>query len=266
MMMSMSRGLAVVILYLALAAMPAAANDVVRDDLQSVFEANGVRGGFAMLDADTGIYTVVNPERVEQRVWPASTFKIINAAIAIDAGAVQGVRDVIPYGGGPQRVESWQKDMTLAEAIAVSSVPIFQEVARRIGLDVYRARLPALGYGNGEVGTSVTDFWLSGPLAISPREQAQVLARFASTGAGFSRRAQQFVRAAIRQDEKDGAALFGKTGWNSDADPATGWFVGWVETTAGIKSFALILDVPDQAAADKREAVAVELLTSLGVW
>jgi len=67
---------------------------------------------------------------------PASTFKIANTIIALETGVVKDENEIIPYGGRP--FKHWEKDMSMREAIALSAVPIYQELARRIGLERYR--------------------------------------------------------------------------------------------------------------------------------
>ena len=106
---------------------------VVRDDLKRVFDEAGVTGTFVLMDIRGDRTYVVDPARAARRIHPASTFKIPNSLIAFDTGAVRDDQEVIPYGGKPQPFKQWEKDMALPEAIRVSNVPIYQEVARRIG-------------------------------------------------------------------------------------------------------------------------------------
>lgn len=111
------------------------------------------------------------------RFLPASTFKIPNSLIELSVGAVRSVDEVLPYKGPSQPfVKAWAKDMGRREAISLSNVPIYQELARRIGLDRMRENIVRMDYGNKEVGASVDSFWLSGPLKISAVEQALFLA------------------------------------------------------------------------------------------
>ena len=69
--------------------------------------------------------------------------------------------------------------MSLHDAIRISNVPVYQELARRIGLDRMSENLALLDYGNEDTGTIVDMFWLQGPLKISALEQAKFLARLA---------------------------------------------------------------------------------------
>jgi hypothetical protein len=95
-------------------------------------------------------------------------------------GAVASVDEVLPYrSNDPPFSAAWEKDMGLRQAMVVSNVPIYQELARRIGLERMRQGVVKLGYGNKQIGTQVDRFWLRGPLAISAVEQTLFLNRLA---------------------------------------------------------------------------------------
>jgi beta-lactamase class D len=135
------------------------------------------------------------PGQHEQRFSPASTFKIPNSLIGLSLGAVSGVDERIPYTGGPNPfMQEWLEPMGLRSAIRVSNVPLYQELARRIGLRRMDEAVHRLGYGNEQIGSDVTTFWLRGPLAIIAVEQTRFLSRLAHQNLPFPRTAQQQVR------------------------------------------------------------------------
>lgn len=236
----------------------------VRDDLAGVFRRAGLRGTFVMYDVTAGRVVMVDRERAQRRLVPASTFKIAHSLIALETGVVRDDRQKVPYGGGPQRVAAWERDMGLRDAVRVSNVPVFQELARRIGPEREREWLRRLGYGNGEVGSVVDRFWLSGPLEISADEQARWLARLARGELPADRGHQATVRDILRLERTGGYALYGKTGWTDATDPGTGWWVGWVERGDRLYCFALNVDVRADGDADKRLPLGRQLLHRLG--
>lgn len=238
---------------------------VVRDDLRALFDQAGVRGTFALMDVRTGRTTVVDRARAERRLIPASTFKIPHALVALESGAVKDENEVIPYGGRPQRFPEWEKDMNLGDAIRASNVPVFQTIARRIGLKREQQWLNRLGYGNREVGAVVDTFWLEGPLEISAVEQTRFLSRFARQKLPASKKNQQLVRDMLKIEEKDGYALYAKTGWAFDVKPSIGWWVGWVERDHRLYTFALNIDVNADSDTSKRVPLARDLLKRLNV-
>jgi len=183
---------------------PLAAASTERADLDAVFAENGVAGTFVLYDVATDHFTLINAERAERRLVPASTFKIANTIIALETGVVKDENEIIPYGGQPQPFKTWEKDMSMREAIALSAVPIYQELARRIGLERYREWLPRLDFGNRQTGTIVDTFWLDGPLEISAVEEARFVARLAQQKLDASIRSQSIARDIIRLESRDG--------------------------------------------------------------
>ncbi|MEH0974409.1 class D beta-lactamase [Micromonospora sp. CPCC 205546] len=235
-----------------------------REDLAGLFRQAGLRGTFVLYDVTAGRVVTVDRERAARRLVPASTFKIPHSLIALETGVVRDEREKVPYGGRPQRVAAWERDMGLRDAVRVSNVPVFQELARRIGPDREREWLRRLGYGNGQVGSAVDRFWLDGPLEISAVEQARWLARLARGELPADRGHQATVRDILRLERTAGYALHGKTGQTDATDPGVGWWVGWVERGDRLYCFALNVDIRADGDADKRLPLGRQLLHRLG--
>jgi beta-lactamase class D len=244
---------------------------VVRADLEAVFEAAGITGTFALLDTGSGELTVVEPEMAAERAAPASTFKIANSLIALDAGAVADVDEVVPFTGGPQPNPEWEHDMSMREALPISAYPIFQELARRVGPEEMAARVEEFGYGNADIGgpDDIDSFWLEGPLAISAVEQVRFVSDVVTGGLPVDPAHVDAVRPLLRDDglsAEGGPTVYGKTGWSDKVDPDVGWFVGWVDDgSAAPQAFALRIDMDDDGDVEQRRPLTEELLTRLGV-
>jgi beta-lactamase class D len=252
---------------LPLAAGAGAAETVERDDLLTAFRDKGLAGCFALVDAASGRSTLVGAARARQRFVPASTFKIPNSLIAFETGVVRDADEVLPYGGGPVSVPAWAKDMSLREAMPISNVPIFQEVARRVGLARYRDWLVRLDYGNRDPGTVVDRFWLEGPLRISALEEAAFNARLGRMALPASPRAQGLVHEITRVESRDGAVLHAKTGWYVQrGQTSIGWWSGWIARAGTVQAFTLNMDMPQMAQAPLRLEVARALLDRLGAY
>jgi len=249
---------------LALVAGSARAED--RADLAAVFAEHGTPGTFVLLDGGRQP-VAIDPARAGKRFFPASTFKVANSLVALETGVIASESEVIPYGGKPQPIKAWERDMSLREAIALSNVPVYQELARRIGLERYRDWLKRLGYGNRNPGTSVDTFWLDGPLEISAFEQAELMLRLAQQKLAVSARAQGIVRDIIRLETRDDATLYGKTGWCTACKPQQiGWLVGWVERKDRVASYALNIDMRSAEDAPRRVVIVKALLQKLAIY
>lgn len=233
--------------------------------VDALFRNAKVQGAFVLYDVRKNQLLGTNHERATTQLVPASTFKVAHSLIGLSVGAVKSMDEVLPYGGGPQPLKAWEKDMGLREAIAVSNVPVYQALARRIGLDRMQAVLLTMHYGNAEVGSVVDQFWLRGPLKISAIEQAVFLAQLAQGRLPFSQAHQQAVSDAIEFERQADWVLYGKTGWENYPNPGTGWWVGWVLKNGQVYAFALNIDARNPADAAKRIELGKACLSALGV-
>ena len=232
--------------------------------LAQLFMKQGVHGTLVVHDVSADVYTVHDRPRAEKRFVPASTFKIPNSLIGLSTGTVASVDAILPYGGGTTARPEWAHDMSLRDAIKISNVPVYQGMARLIGMDRMRANLQKLGYGNMDPGTVVDTFWLKGPLKISAVEQTAFLEKLAQDELPYPKSAMAAVRDITRQE---GAAdLHAKTGWYAAPPSETdlGWWVGWVIKDGKLYSFALNIDIPE-GAADQRVAIGKAALAALGL-
>jgi beta-lactamase class D len=155
--------------------------------------------------------------------------------------------------------------MSLRDAIKISNIPIYQELARRIGLENMQKSVAGLHYGNAEIGSAVDVFWLKGPLEISPIEQTRFLANLAGKKLPFPLEAQEAVRGIIMIEQGDGWALFAKTGTVAEQSPQIGWWVGWVEKGGRIYSFAINLSLRKPEDAGKRVELGRACLEALDI-
>ncbi|MDX1725460.1 MAG: class D beta-lactamase [Pseudomonas sp.] len=229
------------------------------------FDRAAMQGTFVLYEIGSGQLLGHNRPRAQTRYIPASTFKIANSLIGLATGAVSSVDEVFPYDGKPRFLKTWEQDMGLREAIKVSNLPVYQELARRIGLQRMRRQVEALGYGNGQVGSEVDQFWLKGPLTISAVEQTQFLARLAQDQLPFPPAIQGQVREICRLEQGAGWTLYGKTGWATAQDPGIGWWVGWLEQDDKLYSFALNIPMADLRDAGKRIELGKASLRALGL-
>nr|AIA15264.1 ClassD_beta_lactamase [uncultured bacterium] len=234
-------------------------------ELAKCFAAQGVAGTFVLFDVANDTMFISDEARARKRFTPASTFKIANALIGLETGAVKNVDEVLPYGGKPQRIKEWERDMGLREAIKMSNVPIYQELARRIGLERMREGVRKLGYGNMEIGNVVDRFWLEGPLAISAIEQTEFLQRLVKGSLPFNPAAMRAVKEITLLEKTDTYELHAKTGWHvGPTPPEIGWWVGWIERDNKVYPFALNIDMPGDADPPKRISIGRECLKALG--
>ena len=237
------------------------------NSLKKYFDAKNVEGSFTMLNNTDGKVTVYNMGLDTMRFTPASTFKIINSLIGLQTGVITDENMVIKWDGKKRPNKDWNKNLTMSEAFKVSSVPYYQEVARRIGKDTMQRWLNTLGYGNMAMGEYIDSFWLNNQLKISPDEQLGLMKMLYFDQLPFRKSVQQVVRNAMLQEDNTAYKLSYKTGWGYDElKNSIGWITGWIEENRHVYFFVTLIKSPDPAIDMKsvRINVTKDILKHLG--
>ena len=106
----------------------------IRESLAKHFTDAGTAGTFVGYKVDEYLVIASDSVRSGAAKLPASTFKIPNSIIALETGVVGDPdTDVFKWDGIKRPIEAWNRDHTMRTAIAASAVPVYQEIARRIG-------------------------------------------------------------------------------------------------------------------------------------
>lgn len=120
-----------------------------------------------------------------QRVTPASTFKIAISLMGYDAGILSDEHaPALPFHQGyPDWILEWRSTTDPTRWIKNSVVWYSQQVTKSLGGGRFRRYMSAFDYGNQDVSGNpgkhdgLTYAWLSSSLKISPLEQLTFLAR-----------------------------------------------------------------------------------------
>lgn len=238
---------------------------------KSEFAERGVSGTALILDEQANHYLVFDRTRAQTPFIPASTFKVFNALVALDTGAVKDEYEVIRWDGVTREFDGWNRDHSLASAMQFSAVWFYQEMARRAGAQRMQKWLDKVGYGNRDISTGIDNFWLTdGSMRINAMQQIDFLRRLAHGELPFSPRAQEAVRRITIVAAAPDYIEHRKTGWGGRRDASNhrvdlGWYVGWIERGGRRWFFALNIDMP-QGGDDtpKREIITHALLGRVG--
>jgi beta-lactamase class D len=224
-------------------------NNVKEDDsLKPYFDSAGVTGCFALFNNSQNDFLIYNLGRYRDSSYtPASTFKIVNSLIGIQTGKISDENMVIRWDGVVRSHPEWNKDLSMKEAFAVSSVPYYQEVARRIGHDTMKHWIDSLGYGNRDISGPIDSFWLNNTLKVKPDEELGLVKKLYFNQLPFFHRTQEIVKQVMLREENSNYKLSYKTGWgNSENGDEIGWVVGWIEENKHPYFFVLNLESPDK--------------------
>ncbi len=222
-------------------------NFEIDNDLKKYFDQYKVIGTFALFDNAQAHFTIYDSANFRKQYTPASTFKIVNSLIGLETGKIFDEKMIIKWDVVVREREELNKDMTMEEAFKVSSVPYYQEVARRIGRDTMHRWIDTVQYGNKNISGPIDSFWLNNTIKISPDEQLGLVKRLYFEQLPFQKRTQQIVRKVMMQEDNSLYKLAYKTGWGFDEKgDHVGWIVGWIEENRHPYFFVLLVQSPDR--------------------
>lgn len=215
--------------------------EVIPDAHELVLDG-GFSGTILVLDQIGNTLYTANAALVDQRFIPASTFKVFSTLVALQTGVVANREAIIAWDGIERGRPEINRDLDLQTAFQLSAVPHFQHMVRTIGAERMQHFLSAVNYGNRNMSGGIDQFWLTGELRISPREQIDFLAKLYSGDLPFRPEVMQEVREIMRSESAEGFTIFSKTGWATlSASDHTGWWIGWVERSDKPFFFATVL-------------------------
>jgi beta-lactamase class D len=217
----------------------------IREELTQRFTDEGTAGTFIGYKVDDYLIIASDRNRSGEAKLPASTFKIPNSLIALETGVVGDPdKDVFKWDGVKRSIEAWNRDHTMRSAIAASAVPVYQEIARRIGQERMQKYVDLFEYGNRNIGGGIDQFWLTGDLRIDPVQQIDFVDRLRRGVLPISKRSQDLVRDILPVTKVGDCVIRAKSGLLGAeiGKPSLGWMVGWAEKGSAATVFALNMD------------------------
>jgi beta-lactamase class D len=239
------------------------------DSLKKYFDEYKVDGCFALYDNSRGEHTVYNEKRDTTRYSPASTFKIVNALVALHTGRITNDSTLIKWDSVVRDRPEWNRDLSLYQAFRVSAVPHFQQVARMIGKDTMQKWLDSTHYGNKKIGPAIDRFWLDNSLLISNDEQVWLAKLLYFRQLPFRHSVQEEVKKMMIQENTTNYQLAYKTGWGKTVSGnELGWIVGWIEENRHVYFFSMNLESADHNInmTVVRKKILMNILTDIGFF
>jgi beta-lactamase class D len=239
----------------------------IRESLAKHFADAGTAGTFVGYNVDEYLVIASDSNRSGEAKLPASTFKIPNSIIALETGVVGDPdTDVFKWDGVKRSIEAWNRDHTMRTAIAASAVPVYQEIARRIGPERMQKYVDLFEYGNRDIGGGIDQFWLTGDLRIDPVQQVDFVDRLRRGALPVSKRSQDLVRDILPVTKAGDAVIRAKSGLlgAERGQPSLGWMVGWAEKGSANTVFALNMDCVEPRHIAERMNITQQCLADIG--
>lgn len=237
-----------------------------RDDLAKRFIAEGTVGTFVGYKVDDYLIIASDKNRSGEAMLPASTFKIPNSLIALETGVVADPdKETFKWDGVKRSIEPWNRDHTMRSAFAASAVPVYQDIARRIGAERMQKYLDLFDYGNRDIGGGIDQFWLSGNLRIDPVQQIDFVDRLRRGVLPVGKRSQELTRDILPVTKVGDATIRAKSGLlgAEGGKPQLGWMVGWAEKGSQQTVFAMNMDCKESSHIAARMTVVQQCLADL---
>ena len=217
--------------------------DITDVDWSEYFE--GLNGAAVLYDASDMRYMVFNSELANLRRSPCSTFKIISSLIALENGIIRPEQSTRTWSGEIFWNEKWNNDIDFQEAFITSCVWYFREIIDETGQEIIQEELNRLSYGNCDISDwegrdnannnnrALTGFWLESSLAISPKEQTEVMERIFGEHSVYKEETLSWLKQVmlVQEQNENPLSIYGKTGMGkTDGITADAWFTGFVDS------------------------------------
>lgn len=256
------------LLFILFASLKSKQKEEIRTDFKEFFEANNADGSFVLYNQNADSYIYYNKPLTTEMFSPASTFKICNSLIGLETGVIKDANFVIPWDSVTRSYYLWNQDTNLRMAFKNSTVWYYQELARRVGGEKMNYWLKKSNYGNADTTGGIDQFWLSGGLRVSPKQQIEFLKLLRNNKLPFSQRSMDIVKDIMIAKDTLGYVVRAKTGWGDDSTKYIGWYVGYVEKGGNVYYFStcmLTRGLDDTYIRNARKEITYSILNKLNI-
>ena len=123
---------------------------LVERDWSAFFQ--GMQGSAVLYDPQRQEVHVFQPSLAETRRSPCSTFKIVSAFAALEAGVLQPEDSTRAWSGEVFWNDEWNRDLDFSDAFHSSCVWYFRQLIDELGPERMQQAVDRLQYGNCEIG------------------------------------------------------------------------------------------------------------------
>ena len=210
----------------------------------------------------------------DQRLTPASTFKVALSVMGYDSGFLTDEHHpALPYRESYLATDpAWKTTVDPTSWIHNSVVWYSQQFTVWLGRERLHDYIVRFKYGNQDISGNpgmndgLTQAWLSSSLRISPLEQVSFLQKLVTRQLAASAHAYEMTARILAVGTlPNGWEVHGKTGTGyqmqangPDLKRQVGWFVGWASRGGRtiVFAYAIADEQPDESSAGRRARTA----------
>ena len=171
------------------------------------------------------------------------------------------------WNGTQYPFEAWNTDQTLNSAMSSSVNWYFHSIDEQLGASSVQKYLHEIGYGNEDLGSDFSSYWMESSLKISPIEQVELLTKFQNNSLGFAPENIKTVTDAIHISSSAFGDFYGKTGTGRiNGEDVNGWFIGFVKAQNNTYFFATNIQNEQRATGSKASDITLSILSDLNIW
>lgn len=224
-------------------------------------------GSFVLYDLQKDTWKIHDIERATLRVAPNSTYKIYNALFGLENGIITPENSLIEWNGNTYPFEAWNADQTLSSAMSASVNWYFEYIDEQLGESSVQEYLHKIGYGNEDLSSDFSSYWMESSLKISPIEQVELLTKLQNHNLGFTPENAKAVKNAIHISSSSFGDFYGKTGTGRvNGQDINGWFIGFIENADNTYFFATNIQSEQHATGSKASDITLSILSDLNIW
>lgn len=238
--------------------------NIVYKDYTPFFE--DLTGSAVLYDTKMNQYTIYNEDESTTRFAPNSTYKIFSALFALENEIITEDNSEMAWDGTFYKYDKWNQNQDLFTAMENSTTWYFQHLDQQLGKKKLQTYFEQMNYGNENLSSNITDYWMDGSLKISPVEQIRMLKKFYDNDFSFDQSTIQTVKNSILLEETNEHRLSGKTGTaDVNGEHVDGWFIGYVETADNTFFFAVHIQGEKDAGGSTASEIALSILEKEGI-
>lgn len=185
----------------------------------------------------------------------------------MEEGIITPKASFMAWDGTNYPFEAWNADQDLYSAMESSVNWYFQEIDRQMGASALRNYVKKIGYGNENINSDLSSYWMQSTLKISPVEQVELLKDLYNNDFGFTPENVNTIKDSICLFSTDERSFYGKTGTGRiDGQDVNGWFVGFVCTNGNTYFFATNIQGNANATGNSASEITKSILSELNIW